>query len=283
MRPRPLLLRPSHSRSRLPLDDAVTSVVRTGEVWARVHRLGPPVGDGDALFVLVHGIGVSSRYLVPLAEHLARHGSVLLVDLPGFAGLPRPPEPASVADHAAVVGQILGAARAPRAVLVGQSMGTQVAVELAASRPDLVAGAVLVGPTVDAAARTVPRQALYFARSVPHEPRRMRLIALRGYAACGVRWFLETLPAMMRYPTEERIAAVRAPLVLVRGEHDRVAPPPWLARLAGRAGGDARVVTVAGAAHSVVLAHADDVALAALDVARRAQLPARPAPAGATR
>ena len=35
-------------------------------------------------FVLVHGLGVSSRYFVPLAELLSRHGRVVVFDLPGF-------------------------------------------------------------------------------------------------------------------------------------------------------------------------------------------------------
>src|SRR5438045_2623926 len=34
--------------------------------------------------VLVHGLGVSSRYMVPTAERLARYCSVYAPDLPGF-------------------------------------------------------------------------------------------------------------------------------------------------------------------------------------------------------
>lgn len=34
--------------------------------------------------VLVHGLGLSHRYMIPLAEHLAQRYQVWLPDLPGF-------------------------------------------------------------------------------------------------------------------------------------------------------------------------------------------------------
>jgi pimeloyl-ACP methyl ester carboxylesterase len=40
--------------------------------------------------VLVHGIGVSSRYFHPVAARLARFDPVYLVDLPGYGSAPNP-------------------------------------------------------------------------------------------------------------------------------------------------------------------------------------------------
>src|SRR3982751_3353809 len=61
----------------------------------------------DATFVLVHGIGVSSRYFQPLASELARRGRVFLVDLPGYGAAPNPRRDVSLADHAGVLAGFL--------------------------------------------------------------------------------------------------------------------------------------------------------------------------------
>ncbi|WP_404498377.1 alpha/beta fold hydrolase [Arthrobacter sp. GAS37] len=45
-------------------------------------------------------------------------------------------------------------------VVVGHSMGTQFATELAVRRPELVSHVVLIGPVVDSERRTVFRQSL---------------------------------------------------------------------------------------------------------------------------
>jgi 2-hydroxy-6-oxonona-2,4-dienedioate hydrolase len=52
----------------------------------------------------------------------------------------------------------IGAAGIGRPALVGNSFGCQVIVELAARHPEQVACAVLQGPTMDAAARSLPSQ-----------------------------------------------------------------------------------------------------------------------------
>ncbi|GAA4418084.1 alpha/beta hydrolase [Georgenia halophila] len=255
-----------------------TTVKREGGKWVRVHRVrqtGRHARAERPSFILLHGIGVSSRYFLPLTTVLAEHGDVLLLDLPGFAGLPRPERPLGIEDFAAVVADVLDAAGVTEAILVGQSMGTQVATELLATRPDLARGAVLVGPTTDASARRVRTQLLRFVRTVVHEPRRMRAIAIRAYLACGPRWYLQVLPAMMSYPTEDRLGRVSAPVEILRGEHDEVSPARWTRLLASRVPGG-RTRTVAGAAHSVVLDHAAEVADAALDVLARVRRRSRP-------
>ncbi len=56
-----------------------------GGIFTR--RFGPPPRAGAPATLLVHGLGLSGRYFVPLAERLAAHGRTVLVpDLPGNAG-----------------------------------------------------------------------------------------------------------------------------------------------------------------------------------------------------
>jgi pimeloyl-ACP methyl ester carboxylesterase len=56
--------------------------------WTQVNgrRMHARVGGrvGAPAVVLLHGLGVSSRYMLPLARELAPHFRVYAVDLPGF-------------------------------------------------------------------------------------------------------------------------------------------------------------------------------------------------------
>lgn len=275
LRPGPLEVRPPGAAPLGPAHHLRSSVVRVSGTWVRVHRLAAarPDDAGDTAFVLVHGAGLSAREFGPLARALAAAGPVYLLDLPGHGGLPhlRAGSP-GITGLAAVVADVLEREQVRETVVVGHSMGAQVAAELRAGRPDLVAGAVLVGPVVDAAARRFRAQAARFARSSVHESRRTVAVAVRGYAASGARWLTELLPAMMRYPLERRLTGPLAPVALVRGEHDAVAPPRWLEELRGRLGAAAAGSrTVAGAAHNVVVEDAAAVAGAAFEVLDRAR------------
>lgn len=90
---------------------------------------------------------------------------VLALDLPGFGATPPPSEAWGSAQYAALVAEALDrraagpSGRATALVVVGHSLGGRVAVRLAASRPDLVAGLVLCGAPVAPSRRPPPRPA----------------------------------------------------------------------------------------------------------------------------
>src|ERR1700760_3021969 len=95
---------------------------------AVVTRRFPPVEGAPSEgrpFVLVHGIGVSSRYFHPSAAQLAKYGTAYLVDLPGYGSAPNPHRDVSIANHADVLAKRLEAAGIDDPILVGHSMGTQ--------------------------------------------------------------------------------------------------------------------------------------------------------------
>jgi pimeloyl-ACP methyl ester carboxylesterase len=108
--------------------------------------------------VLVHGYGVSSRYFVPLAARLAPTVRVYAPDLPGHGDSESADAPLSVPRLAAALDAWMDAWDLREAVLVGQSMGAQIATELAIRAPRRVAGLVLVAPTVDPHARSARQQ-----------------------------------------------------------------------------------------------------------------------------
>ncbi|AWB89374.1 alpha/beta fold hydrolase [Salinibacterium hongtaonis] len=186
-------------------------------------------------FVLLHGIGMSHRSLARLQEQLAANGTVHSIDLPGFGATPRPEQPLSVEDHARVLGATFDALDVRHCVVVGHSMGAQFAIELARQRPDLVDRLVLIGPVVDPQRSTVLQQAAALAADTLLEPPVANALVLSDYLRCGPRWYLQTLPSMMRYPTLERVREVSCPVLVIRGEKDPVAREGFSRQLANAA------------------------------------------------
>ncbi|MEV4456576.1 alpha/beta fold hydrolase [Microbispora sp. NPDC049633] len=106
--------------------------------------------------VLVHGLAVSHRYMMPLAVRLAARHPVRVVDLPGFGLSGKPARTLDLPEMADRLAEWLETADAAPAVLLGNSFGCQVAVEVAVRHPTLARGLVLAGPITDAHARSAP-------------------------------------------------------------------------------------------------------------------------------
>jgi pimeloyl-ACP methyl ester carboxylesterase len=94
--------------------------------------------------VLLHGWTESLHIWDPDLPRLDRRLRVIRVDLPGSGGSEAPTSGYSIPDQARQVARALDRLGVRRAVVVGHSMGGDVAVQLAASRPGLVSGLVLV-------------------------------------------------------------------------------------------------------------------------------------------
>ena len=243
-----------------PPSDLERIVQVDGAVF-RVLSSGGPSPSGAAAFILIHGIGTSHRYLSRLHEELARDAEVLSFDLPGFGGLPKPDATPSVRDMARALASVVDHLGVTSAVLVGHSMGAQWVVELAASRPDLAAAVVLIGPVADDEHRTASAQATALVRDVLGEPPSANAVVLLDYLRCGPAWFLKHLRHMIAYPIEERIAGVVAPLLVIRGGEDPIAGAEWCRRLRWSAP-DGSLVVVPGSRHVVQFTAASTVASA---------------------
>jgi len=229
---------------------------RTLRVPSRARTAGPT-------FVLLHGIGLSHRSFTGLARHLSATGDVVSFDLPGFGPTPRPRLALGVEDHAALVAERLRRADVGPAVVLGHSMGAQIAVELARQDPPAVDRLVLVGPVVDSRKPTLTAQALALARDSPLEPPATQAMVTFDYARCGIPWFMSQARAMRDYSIERAIADVTQPVLVARGGHDPIADARWVERLAAAAP-DGRVATIAGFRHNVV--HSGAAATAAVVV-----------------
>ena len=191
--------------------------------FARVGGLdkpGPPV-------VLVPGIGVSGRYFVPLARRLVRHAPTLAIDLAGAGRSGRPPHAESVPQLADFLAAWLDAVGIERATFVGNSMGCQVLVDLAARRPERVDRLVLVSPTVDPRARTGPQALVRLAGDLPHEPLSLVPILVLDYVRFGVVRFVQTGLYALRDRPEDKLPLIQAPTLVVRGDLDPLVPERW--------------------------------------------------------
>ena len=106
--------------------------------YTRPAKRGVPV-------VGIHGFGGDKETWLMMSALLPRARGAVLIDLPGHGRSDDVPETqASIRHHAEAVLRVLDRNRIERAVICGNSMGGGVALRLATSWPDRVAGLVLV-------------------------------------------------------------------------------------------------------------------------------------------
>jgi pimeloyl-ACP methyl ester carboxylesterase len=171
--------------------------------------------------------------------------------------LPGTGRPVAVPPLADLAGLLVARLGSGPVVLAGHSQGCQVAA--AAATDPRVAGLVLLGPTTDPRLRSVRGLAGRWLRTAVHEP-------LWQVPLLLAQWW-HTGPARMRAlwrraapdRIDRRLARVRVPVVVVRGDRDRLCDAGW-ARAVCAAAPAGRLVELPGAAHMTVHTHPDAVA-----------------------
>lgn len=223
--------------------------VRGLRVHARVSADEPP--PGAPTIVLVHGVAVSSRYLLPLAERLAPRARVYLPDLPGYGRSEGPPgRDLSVQELADVLLSWMDRVGLERPHLVGNSFGCQVIADLAVRHPNRIGRLVLQGPTMDPHARSVWRQSLRWLAVTPFEHFSEALVLLQDIWDLGPRRAVRMIRIALRDPIEEKLRHVAAPVLVVRGTRDAIVPQRW-AEEAARLLPNGRLLTIERAAHTI--------------------------------
>ena len=215
-------------------------------------------GTGDPV-VLVHGYGVSGRYMLPLAGALAGGFSVYTLDLPGFGGSDKPPTPLGIEGLADALGSSLEALGLERPAFVANSLGCQVVTELAVRRPERVGPMALIGPTVDPAQRKARRQVFNGLRDAAREPLSLLAVAARDDAVCGGRTLLATARSALADRIEERLPSIEQPTLVLRGEKDGFVSAAWAEEVTALLP-NARLAVVPGEPHAVHYTRPDLVA-----------------------
>lgn len=228
--------------------------------------------------VFVHGSAHDHSVWALQSRYLAHHGfGVLALDLPGHG---RSAGPAletveAIADWALAV---IAAAGVTRAIVVGHSMGSLVAIECAARAPSVIAGIVLVGTTYP---MRVSAELLAATRDAPDRAHAM--ITVWSHAAIahypsnpGPGFWVhgENVRLMERQPAgtlhadfracdayrgaEAAAPKVACPALFVLGRRDVMTPARGGRELARRFV-DARVAEIAGSGHNVMAEKPDEL------------------------
>jgi pimeloyl-ACP methyl ester carboxylesterase len=209
----------------------------------RAGGSGPPV-------VLVHGFGVSGRYLLPLAEVLSECFSAYVPDLPGHGRSERPKVSHGIGEHTDALSRWLDEVGLERPAFVANSMGCQIVTELAVRQPDRVGPLVLAGPTVDPEKRGGPRQIFAGMRATGREPMSLVALAARDGAVHDLRGLREAARSALSDRMEDRLPLIDQPAVVVHGERDAFVSLGW-AELVASLLPRGRLVVVPGQPHAV--------------------------------
>ncbi|HKP07167.1 MAG TPA: alpha/beta hydrolase [Microbacterium sp.] len=224
-------------------------------------------GRGERVYVLIHGIGMGRTVFADLERHLG-DGEVVAFDLPGYGEAPEPRRVLTIERSADLVAAYLRSRVRTPAVVIGHSMGAQIALEVAARHPAVVDRIVLIGPTVDPSARTAPRQLWRLLCDIAVESPVVIARGAREYVRAGPR-LRAKFRAMLRHRPEDVLPCARVPALVLRGEDDLVAPAHWCRRVAdGLPHG--RLAEVRGHGHETMIRDAAPVARLIREFARSA-------------
>lgn len=247
---------------------------------------GKPFDAARPCVVFLHGAQHDHSVWILQSRYLAHHGhSVLALDLPGH-GRSRGPAATSVEAIADRVARSIAPLSNPRFLLVGHSMGSLVALELAQRLADRVAGVALaatafpmrVSDALLAATREDPSAAMDMINVWSHSASIAPFSVRPGNPAPGFNVVWQNLRLMQRIervngadvlPTDfaacnayarglEAARALRCPALFVLGASDQMTPPRAAQPLI-EAVTDRTVVTLPDTGHAMMAENPDGV------------------------
>lgn len=202
------------------------------------------LGAGPAL-VLIHGAGGSPRANFPFLDRLAEDHTVIAPHLPGSGGTPLPEGPLSTRGIAESIGEELSDRGVTQYAVLGYSMGSSIAIELADVRPASVTSLVLTAGFAKARPSLLNFVDVWEALlQGPDEPLGRALLAailkpatLDGRGAdwaeahCGAvarglaPGTRDHLALLRTLDVREALARTRQPLLVLTPAHDRLVDP----------------------------------------------------------
>jgi pimeloyl-ACP methyl ester carboxylesterase len=218
----------------------------------RIHTRASaqPVPGRAWSVVLLHGLVASSTYMVPTAMGLAPYFRVYAPDLPGFGRSQKPRRPLDVAGLADSLAAWMDAAGLEHPAIVANSSGCQFAVDFASRYPERCGPLVLLGPTLDTRHHGTPKQVVRWLADGVREPPSLNVIRAQDYRTFGLLRALRSVRSARKDVPEEKLPHVRTPVLVVRGEKDRIVPRPRAEALV-RTLAHGRLEEVPGAGHTL--------------------------------
>ncbi|WP_127481320.1 alpha/beta fold hydrolase [Nocardioides pantholopis] len=218
-----------------------------------------------ARLVCVPGLGLNEASWRPTLQALRAAGSrreQAVLELPGYGVRPARGADLRPEALAAVLVDALRRRPARPTVLAAHSASCGIVAHAVLQAPELVSALVLVGPMTDPRAGTWPRMAGRWLRTAGWERPSQVPVLARTYATTGPAWIARTMDHARREDLRTVVGQVHAPVLVVRGRHDRICPQDWADELVAAAPGRARSVTLDAGAHMVPLTHGARLAAA---------------------
>lgn len=200
--------------------------------------------------VLVHGIGITSRYWTPTINITGREFKTYAPDLPGFGLTDKPERTQTLAELTDWLAKWIRVLDLQNCVLIGNSFGCQIVADFAVRYAAIAKRVVLIGPTTDPQGQTAFEQIRRWMRNNPGEPFQHKVVSYRDYADCGLRRIIKTFAFSLRDHIEANLPYIQAPTVVVRGSNDPIVPQRW-AEEATRLLPCGRLIVIPGAFHTV--------------------------------
>ncbi len=234
-------------------------------------------GQGGIPLMLLHGMGSTADIWLPQLHALSGRRQVVAWTAPGYGNSP----PLAKLDWPALadaLAAMLDALGIPRAHILGHSMGGMVAQEFHHRHPQRVQSLILSATSAAFGARdpqwtqdfirqriepldrygsfAAAAPALLAGFMSPETPSGLRHLAELSASRIQRERYIDYLHLLTRFDRKAQAAGIRAPVLLLAGEHDTQAPPRGMQALAQRIPG-ARFHVIAGAAHMANLEAVD--------------------------
>ena len=239
------------------------------------------MGQGEPVFVLLHGFGASLYSWQPVMEQFSQLGTVIAFDRPAFGLTERPltwtgTNPYTPQAQVELVLGLLDHFNVQQAILVGNSAGGTVAMQVALEYPARVSAMILVDPAVFTGggapswirpllgtpqlrhlgpliARQIQQRGPQLIELAWHDPSRLSPETLELYQKPlqVENWdkaLWEFTLASRASGLSDRLAEFTLPVLVITGDDDRIVPTADSIRLAGELP-DASLVVIPQAGH----------------------------------
>ena len=222
-------------------------------------------GQGEPVFILLHGFGASLFSWHEVTTPLAEYGTVIAYDRPAFGLTERPMEwegesPYSPQSQVELVIGLIDALGIEKAILVGNSAGGTISMQAALQYPERVQALILVDPAVYAGggapawtrpilntpqmnrigpliSRQLQARGPEFIELAWHDPSKITPEIMAGYQRPlqaenwdKALWFLTV--SSQESGLAERVGELTLPTLVITGDDDRIVPTEQSLRLA---------------------------------------------------